>query len=412
MHVWVLQNGEPLPGPGVRKMRTGMLVDALVARGHSVTWWTTTFDHFSRTFVFPDERPVCMGPGVTVQPLRSLPYRRTFSFTRWLGYRLAAARFRVLARRMPRPDVIVASLPDHFTAYEAVRFARAERIPVVVDVRDEWPELFVDMVPAVCRPVTRALLCDDFSRFRYAVRHADAVTSMLSQLLKWAQAGSGRGPRPQDRVFYIGSQRLPVDRNGEESPKIRDLLRACQGKFVVAFVGTFGKHYNPAVIVRAATRLEALPNVLFVIAGHGDLFSRVAELAMGTRNVLLPGWLHEREIGTLLGFAQIGVVPAHYVINAMPNKVFVYLSAGLAIAASVQGELRSLIDQYGIGVYFPPGDDQVLAERIAELAGNPDRLAEMRRRSRELFETRFEAGRIYREFATHIESLKSDRPAV
>jgi hypothetical protein len=42
MQIWLIQTGEPLAlQPEVRKMRTGLLADHLVARGHQVRWWVS-----------------------------------------------------------------------------------------------------------------------------------------------------------------------------------------------------------------------------------------------------------------------------------------------------------------------------------------------------------------------------------
>lgn len=39
LNVWLVQTGEPLPLKGnVRKMRTGLIADKLLERGHSVYW--------------------------------------------------------------------------------------------------------------------------------------------------------------------------------------------------------------------------------------------------------------------------------------------------------------------------------------------------------------------------------------
>ena len=43
-----------------------------------------------------------------------------------------------------KPDVIYTSSPDLFVAYFALLFGRKHKIPVVVEVRDLWPESIVE----------------------------------------------------------------------------------------------------------------------------------------------------------------------------------------------------------------------------------------------------------------------------
>ena len=53
LKVWVIQRAESLPiDKNVSKMRTAILVDKLIERGHFVMWWTSAFDHFSKEWRF------------------------------------------------------------------------------------------------------------------------------------------------------------------------------------------------------------------------------------------------------------------------------------------------------------------------------------------------------------------------
>ena len=52
MHIWLIQIGEPLPlGNRTRLMRTGLLAEQFLARGHTVLWWASAFEHHRRTML-------------------------------------------------------------------------------------------------------------------------------------------------------------------------------------------------------------------------------------------------------------------------------------------------------------------------------------------------------------------------
>ena len=73
---------------------------------------------------------------------------------------------------------------------------------------------------------------------------------------------------------------------------------------------------------------------------------------------------------------------------ALPNKLFEYLMAGLAVAVPRAQAMASLVEEHRIGiVYDPPG----LGTALARLAADRDELDAMRRRARGLAETRFNA---------------------
>ena len=57
MVVWVLKDGEILPIQEYgRRMRTWLLADALLSRGHRVTWWASTFSHQRKALLFDRDR--------------------------------------------------------------------------------------------------------------------------------------------------------------------------------------------------------------------------------------------------------------------------------------------------------------------------------------------------------------------
>lgn len=406
MMFWLLQTGEQLPiRTGIRKMRTALLADALVDRGHQVVWWASTFDHLTRSMLWDEDTDVLLRPGLMVKALRGFAYPRNVSLTRYLSYRKIARKFRRLAPLLPRPDAVVASLPDHLLAHEAVLFARFNGIPVVVDVRDQWPEIFLELAPGILRPAVRLLLRGDFRRFHETVRKADALTSMMSQILRWASSSAQRPANALDRVFPIGARRLVEPPQGSLSGPFQSMLQACRDKRVVVFIGSFGKYSNPMVLVRAARNLQGVPDLVFIIAGGGRFQHEVAKESQGLENVILPGWLDESEMAALLSAASIGVMPSSEVRDIFSNKAFSYMSAGLPIIASVQGELRHLMEQFQIGCYFPPNDHISLAKGIRGMIADPALLADMSRRTSALFEAHFDAEKIYAEFADYVEKI-------
>ena len=54
MKIWILQTGEPLQidATGLRPMRAMNLSQALTEMGHSVTLWSSDFDHFAKKHRF------------------------------------------------------------------------------------------------------------------------------------------------------------------------------------------------------------------------------------------------------------------------------------------------------------------------------------------------------------------------
>jgi glycosyltransferase involved in cell wall biosynthesis len=412
LNIWCVQTGEPLPlNDQVRPMRSALLARELGRRGHSVTWWASSFDHVKKQTLGPGDLVFQPERNLTIRALRALGYSKNVSLRRVADHVLLARRFRQLAPAQPCPDIIVTSFPDHHMALETASFALSRGIPLLMDVRDQWPDAFWNVLkipPAVGRI---AFWRDERIKVR-ALRAACSLTSMMQSLLKWGLDTARRTAGPLDRVFYLGAERLagpsPEDVASVGSIAGIDALRF-RDHVVVTFVGTFGSYYQPSLIVDAARRLgPSAPDgrpYLFILAGDGVARDTVTALVRESslRNVVLPGWVNSRAISAILSVSDLGIVPCNRVIDAFPNKVFTYLSCGVPLLFSVQGELRELAKRHDFGLYVPPGDPDAMAKAIASVVGDREGLTRMRRNASRAFDELFDANRIYADFADHIE---------
>jgi glycosyltransferase involved in cell wall biosynthesis len=75
----------------------------------------------------------------------------------------------------------------------------------------------------------------------------------------------------------------------------------------------------------------------------------------------------------------------------LPNKLFEYLMAGLAVVVPRLPGLAPLVEGEGIGLTYEPGRPELLGAALTELAADAKALGEMRERSRRLALERFNA---------------------
>lgn len=416
MRVWLLKISEPLPlNAKVNKGRTAMLAEKLAERGHEVVWWLSSFDHQKKTMIMRDDAELKLAPAVLVKALKGISYSRNFSLRRYIDHRIIAWKFRRRAARMPPPELIVAAMPDHHLAWEAVAFARERAIPVVIDIRDPWPDVFLLHVPLVLRPLLTAVLCADFRKLKKTLQGADAITSMATGWLGWGLAKAGRSPTWKDRVFFIGAPRQDAISPGTIPARLAPLLQQVKNKFVVTFIGMFNRSYDPRVIVEAAALLQQRKDlqgrIAFILAGDGVFFARVQERAKGLDNVFLPGWVNREEIEAIHSVSSVGVVPSAIPTQAFPNKAFRYFSAGFPVLSSNDGDLPRLLSDYEVGYHFERGNHRQLADLIVRLLEGPGLQGRMARNARRLFEERLDAERTYESFAGHVEAVAAQPPA-
>jgi glycosyltransferase involved in cell wall biosynthesis len=412
MNIWLMQTGEPLPiRNSIRKMRTAVLADKLLERGHKILWWASTFEHQQKVMLSKKDRSFDISERYTVRVLSGCKYRKNISLSRYLNYQIVSLKFRFQSKRFSKPDVIVASMPDHLLAYEAARYAKKNNIPFIVDIRDLWPDIFLDRFESMglyC--AWKMALALDFARLTFLLKNADSLVAVSKGYLNWGLDKIGRPESSFDKVFYLGyknsNARNQVNEN--ESLDAPDWLKGRKEQKVFVFIGTFGVSYELELILEAARCFEksGRTDICFVLAGTGEKFDLISKKAEGLKNVVLPGWIGEKEINALLQMGFAGLLS--YVKDApqgLPNKPFEYLSTGLPLVNSLEGETADLTDQHGFGMNYLPGDLDGLCLCIERLADDADLHDEMSRNALDFFEKYGDADKIYDEYAGHIEDL-------
>ena len=402
MNVWVIQIGEHLPiNSKAKKMRTAILADTLIEKGHCVVWWTSAFDHFKKEWIVDKDSDIEVKKGLKIVALKGAGYKKNISLSRLLDHRIVAAKFRERAGKMPKPDIIIASMPPHDLAYTASAFAKKNGIPILVDIRDEWPDLFLTIFPKILQKVIKMLFFYDFWMIKKTMRMADGLLAVSNDLLQWGLDYAGRKAGVSDKVFYLGSRKISYPGKQEGS---LDFLDSLKNKFVVTFIGTFVQNNNPAILVDCARRIKD-KNITFVLVGSGELYEKIKKMSRNLDNLLLPGWLHEDEINVLLKYCHVGVCPTSITRSAFPNKSFLYLSANLPIISSFQGDLKDILEKYQLGLYYPPNDTNALVNCVKKLYNDKVLYDKMSKNANKVFAEVFDTDIIYSEYARHIEKF-------
>ncbi len=402
LRVWIIQIAERLPpfGSGGR-MRSGALTEVLTSRGHQVVWWTSAFDHFAKRWLWRRTTELTRPHVGRIIAIRGAGYRRNTSAARLLDHRVIAWKWARLALRETPPDVMVVSMPPHDWAERAVRYAAARGIPTILDVRDPWPDVLIQAVPAVLRPLAHLALEHESSLQARAARGATSVVGATEGLLAWEYDRSGRRPHPLDRVINTGSRSPSND--PQPAPAVRALLSKLQGRPLTVFVGTFGLTHAPWVVLDAARQLPH--HFAYVLGGDGDEAGALRRAAADLPNVFLPGWLSLQDRAALLRVADVGIAPTDQPLPILPNKVFDYLAAGVPVLSQFPGPLERLVVAEGIGLHAPPGDRAAFVAALARLLTDADLRHRCARNARRVFKARFDQRRTMTAFADHVECV-------
>ncbi len=268
----------------------------------------------------------------------------------WASYAVTAF---VAGLRMPRPDLIYGSTPHLLTPLVGWMLARIRGVPFVMEVRDLWPDVLLDMGQLTDRSVLyRALRV--LEQFLY--RHADAIVVL---------ADGSRAHLVDERV---PAEKIHVAPNGSDvdffaAPDTRQNLRARYGfnGTVAVYAGAHGPANGLDLLLDAAREVRGeLPELEVVLVGDGvekpSLVERVRRDRLTNVRFLDP--IPKTEMPALLGAADIGVhvladVPL-FRYGVSPNKLFDYMAAGLPVLTNTPGEVAGIVDEAGAGIAVQP----------------------------------------------------------
>ena len=395
-------------------MRAGLLAHALLEQGHEVVWWKSTFEHVSKTHYRGQDGFEEVEPGLTVGWIHSRGYRNHVSLARALDHRELGRRFPQLAESRPLPDVLVCSIPVPELALAGVHFGLNHGVPVVVDIRDWWPEALVYTVPRFIRPPLRLALVPYSRMVDAACRGATAITGITPAFVDWGLSRAGRQRTEFDRDFPHGYDVPSVSEDSAaEARRYWDGLGvyADVERINVVFIGSVSRTYDCRPVLAAAQAFsKSHPRLVFVICGDGDRLPAVKKKAESLSNVVFTGmWVGPPEIQELLRRATVGLVPLPNrpdFLATVNNKTVEYLSAGVPIIVSPENSwVGKLASDNGFGTAWDGSDTKALMAAIEQVVANPAVFKGISLRAHEYYEQHFVAGKVYSRYVEFLGSL-------
>ncbi|UQN28101.1 glycosyltransferase family 4 protein [Brachybacterium kimchii] len=390
------------PEFGAPQRRWSALVRRFIAAGHQVTVMTPV-PHYPAGRPTADQAQ-CHHVGGTETGMHGETIVRTHYLahrgdivTRSADHALAAIdglrrsllRFR---RRSARPDVIIATAPAIDSLFAGTILSRLWRVPLVVEMRDAWPDLVTHVGAAVrhervsggedppapdpARPPRRSL-----------PRQAIGVVKAQVHLLVSAwQRDAAQVVTTTSRFAGVlrkrGIARVDVVRNGADLNVVqpqRDHVPAHE-ELRCLYLGNMGRSQGLETVVRAAARVHAEGVPIRVrLVGHGAERERLDGLA---RELGAPVEVHPRipysEVGEQYAWADTVLVSLRSwepFTWTVPSKLYELLATGRHVTALVAGESADVVRASGAGDVIQPEDVDALVDLWRDLQADRERVA-------------------------------------
>ena len=408
MNIWLVNPFDPLPGDPEQEGRYATLVRLLAARGHQVTWWTSSFSHrFKRAVDQAATRAACEALNVRVEFLDGPAYRRNVGLGRLWNHHLLARRFAAAAPNHPPPEALLASTPPPLLALAAARFAQSRGLPLLLDIQDLWPETFRRLAPTALLPAFKLLLRPWARAARKAAAAADAIFGVADA---YVQRGLELGgAKPIAQTVPLGVDLAAFDAAAQAGRCERFTKPA--GEVWMTYAGSLNRSYDCLTFLRAFAQVRGGPGrrVRLFITSRGELSGRMEQLVRRDRlkEVEFTRFLDFSSWAFLLSQCDVGINSAFpEAMVFLPNKVFYYLAAGLAVLNAIPGQCSRIVLGGGCGLDYQAGNVESCAETMRRILSDAAQRSKMRRAARGLAETVYDRAILYPKYADLIEAVR------
>ncbi|WP_290777436.1 glycosyltransferase family 4 protein [Exiguobacterium sp. UBA5002] len=290
----------------------------------------------------------------------------------WRRLRLFVEQF-VLAVKEVRHDpksyaYIYATTPSIFMGLVGVVAKHVKKAPLILDVRDLWPESLI----GVGITNSRLLLTPLYWLEKWMYRQADQLVINSEGFRSYIE---GRGVAPE-KIHYIP--------NSIEENEWLIKRRKVSEQVRVVYTGNIGLAQDVFLLLDVAQELQQEQDICFQVVGYGyhkQTFERLVK-ERGLTNIefldAMPRWDALKQLAKSdIAFATLVESTAFDTVT--PGKIIDYMAMGCAIVGAVSGHAAHVIEEAGAGYVSVQRKKEEIVNHILELSRNPEKRAAMGR---------------------------------
>jgi len=325
--------------------------------------------------------------GIDVRAI-NLPYNQKMGFIKrglsFIGFVLIASVYVLFVKR---PDVIYATSTPLTVGIPALAARWFKRIPFVFEVRDQWPEIPIELGIIKNKVLIKILLWLEKTIYK---------NSSVIVALSPGQAEGIKKVYNKSKIIEVipNSCDLELFRPDIDGSHIRAKYN-WNRKLVFLHAGAMGKVNGLQFVIDAAEKLRGNPEIMFVLIGQGNqkpvLENRAKNL--GLTNVQILGSVHKYQLPQIFAAADIGlVIIGNYPIveHNSANKFFDSLSAGKPVLLNYSGWQRKILEENGAGFACDLCNLDEFVEKVLYINSHRDQLNEMGQNARRVAIEKFD----------------------
>jgi len=407
MKVLIFQTGEPLSIDSniSRPMRAMNLKNSLLKMGHNeVLIISSNFYHQKKIHRYQNCEEFYQDNTIL---LDSPGYKKNISIARlvdhcFLGLNL----IRKLKKITFQPDVVFVGYPPIFTSYVITTFFKKKNIPIVIDIKDQWPIIFTQVFGKFFQPLVRIILSPLYFLSKKTIRNVDLICSISEEFCDWAK-NYANSPEKDSYVLTLTSMENTL--NKVQESKINSWLDELdifqENSINIVFIGTFSRSFDFKVIEEVAFELfKKRSDINFLFFGDGEQKNYLTEISKQLNNFKVFNWIDADKVDMVLKKSDMALAPYHSTDDFMmsiPNKVIDYLRLSTPILSSLKGSVEKLISKEKVGFTYSSAKE--LIDFLEHIKKN--NIKNIFNDSRFIYDKEFDLERNYSKFINVIEDL-------
>ncbi len=366
------------PEIGAPQVRLAAMIRALKGQGHEVEV-ITAMPNYPEGVIHPGYRDRVY----LKEELQGIPVHRVWVYAatgsgkkRILNYLsfMISSFFGLLKAK--KADYIFVESPPLFVGLPAVLISLFNKVPIIFNVADLWPDSIEELGFISDGLTLRILKKLEIFLYRKSTFVCAVTEGIKKTLLEEKKV-------PDKKVLFLPNgvdthMFYPRDYETELAKQL-----GIQDRVVILYAGTIGYAQGLDVMLKAMALLEnELPEVLMVFIGSGSDRERLQKVCkeLQLTNVRFldpqpPEYVARLYSIAFAGFASLINIPMFE--GARPSKVFPIMGSGKPVLYSGFGEGANLINTAKAGLVAKPEDSAALATAIKALVTDPEKAVRM-----------------------------------
>jgi len=300
-------------------------------------------------------------------------------------------------------DVIYASSTPLTVGIPAMVIKWIKHAPFIFEVRDQWPEIPIELGVIKNRLLIKILLWLEKTIYK-------SCSSIVA--LSPGQADGIKEVLAEEKPIAVipNSCDIEVFRPEIDGSAVRQ-RRGWGDKLVLLHTGAMGKVNGLIFVIEAAKRLKGHSDIIFVLIGDGNQKSSLESEVkkFGLANVEILSSVPKRELSEFYAAADTGlVIIGNYPIieHNSANKFFDSLSAGKGVLINYSGWQRKILEENKAGFGCDLCNLDQFVEKVLYLNSHRQQVKQMGQNARRVAVEKFSRDQLAKHTLEIISALK------